>query len=224
MRKRRDNHRRRDAFTLIDLLIVISLVAVAMIGILLLRPTSTHRSHAPRITCVNNLRQIGVGFHVWANDHNDHFPMELSKTNGGTMESAAEGTAVPHLCVLSNELSSQFDTPKVFLCPADKGRTPATSFSTGITWSNISYFVGVDSSITNSEMLLSGDHNITNGTAARKGLLTLTTNEPAGWTHELHQLQGNAGLADGSVQQFVSARLREQITHAVGITNRLAMP
>jgi prepilin-type processing-associated H-X9-DG protein len=47
----------------------------------------------------------------------------------------------------------------------------------------------------------------------------LATNRPAGWTHELHKLQGNIALADGSVQQFSRSRLNQ-----LGSTNRLALP
>jgi len=49
-------------------------------------------------------------------------------------------------------------------------------------------------------LILSGDHNITNGTPVRNGLLELTTGNPAGWTAEMHNKVGNIGLADGSVQ------------------------
>lgn len=73
-------------------------------------------------------------------------------------------------------------------------------------------------------MLMAGDRNITNGTASKNGLLVLTTNQPAGWTMEMHRGNGNVGLADGSVQQLSNSRLRD----AVGVTgtnvNRLLFP
>ena len=54
--------------------------------------------------------------------------------------------------------------------------------------------------------------------------IDLTTNRPAGWTADIHQLQGNVGLADGSVQQLSSSRLQAQMAGTGDLTNRLAMP
>jgi prepilin-type processing-associated H-X9-DG protein len=40
----------------------------------------------------------------------------------------------------------------------------------------------------------------------------------------MHQNAGNAALADGSVQQLTSARLRETIQNSGDILNRYAQP
>lgn len=40
------------------------------------------------INCVNNLKQVGPTFLVWAEDHNGKIPMEVSAADGGTMELA----------------------------------------------------------------------------------------------------------------------------------------
>jgi hypothetical protein len=74
------------------------------------------------------------------------------------------------------------------------------------------------------QMFLTGDRNVTNGQAANSRFVDLTTNRPVGWTHELHKVQGNIGLADGSVQQFSTARLQEALAATGDSTNRLAMP
>ena len=52
------------------------------------------------------------------------------------------------------------------------------------------------------------------------------TNGPAGWDETIHKNQGNACMADGSVQQLSSARLREQLRNT-GLTNnhiKLSIP
>ena len=76
---------------------------------------------------------------------------------------------------------------------------------------------------TNSQMFLTGDRNVTNGQAANSRFVDLTTNRPAGWTANLHKLQGNVGLADGSVQPMTSSRLRAAMAATGDPTNRLAI-
>jgi hypothetical protein len=137
------------------------------------------------------------------------------------MELVDSGKTFMHFMAMSNELS----TPKVLVCPADPMRKPATNFSSDLNNTKISYFVGIDAQSTLlSQMFLSGDFNITNGHRAVRRVLELTTNDMTEWTDALHHRQGNVGLADGSVQQFSSSRLRQALEFTGVATNRLAMP
>jgi hypothetical protein len=49
-------------------------------------------------------------------------------------------------------------------------------------------------------------------------------NAPIGWTTELHNLAGNVGLSDGSVQQMTSARIAAQLGAQTNATIRLLIP
>jgi hypothetical protein len=220
--------------TLMDLCVIIAVIAV-LLFMLWPRSMAQSTTRSTRIQCVNNLKQVGLAYQTWAGDHEDKYPMELPKTNGGTMSFVTGQNAFRHFQVMSNELN----IPKLLICPAetDRVREAATNFGL-LSNSNLSYFVGVDANEASITVMLSGDHNLTNGTPVKNGVLELIPTKPAGWTAEMHKRVGNVLQPDGSVQQMSPSILREAVAgprviitgpqtmvrDPIAFTNHLQMP
>jgi prepilin-type processing-associated H-X9-DG protein len=213
--------RRNAALTLPEVLVVI--VTLGILVAMFLPVLAAAKRHPSRINCVSNLKQVNLAYVIWAGDHNNKYPMAVSVTNGGAMETIATGDVVKCFICLSNELS----TPKVLVCPVevDLGKIAATDFVNDLHNSNISYFIGVDADEAYPQRILSGDDNfLINGSPIKSGLVQYLTNTSIAWGADRHQFVGNIGYADGSVNALFSPGLQATFLQSDLATNRLAIP
>jgi len=88
-----ERHRRTDAFTLVELLVVIAVVAI--LASLLLPALVGAKERAKRVACKSAIRQFIIAVHTYANDHEDQ-----------VLSGASNKPDDDHLPVISNATSN----------------------------------------------------------------------------------------------------------------------
>jgi len=228
---------RRDvtAFTRIELIVVI--VVVGVLASMLLLPVGKHDSKAQRISCLNNLKEIGTAYRLWPGGQADDVPAQRRTSYGGWYDLLTNADQGPNCwtnyLLMQNELGLD---PKLLVCPTDE-RKPAKDFKTDFKDNtHLSYFVSVDANDEFPQSIQSGDRNLGPGsvpdpdygyspTNGKGNDVAIPISGSVSWSLKMHSAGNKAGagnilLGDGSGQQVSSASFNQNwLRNAAPTTN-----
>jgi hypothetical protein len=238
------------AFTRLDSLVVMgSLGLLSLVGISV---NANTRDRSERATCLNNLRQIGRAFHLWAADHEGRPPCITSYRDGGLVSPPPSPIPVPNLGTFPSSvrvnvwfqflwMSRELETPSVLACPGDLSRRRALTFLNDpnggfvhLNYQNnaVSYFLGLHpypefpSAILAGERHLSGTQGGSFCSVADLNANRISANNvPAlQWAPSIHEGFGNLLLQDGRVEEFSTSDVRTFFAQDIDCTQHLLFP
>jgi prepilin-type N-terminal cleavage/methylation domain-containing protein len=198
-------------FTLIELLVVIAIIVI--LAAMLLPVLNRGKMRAKQIQCVNNLREMGLAFNVFAHDHESRFPMQVATNAGGAMEYVQRGYLTQGEFYFTfrifQTISNELVAVQHLVCPGDT-RDETNTFA-NVNNRNLSYFVGVNAQPGGSTMILAGDRNIAQEMVPPVSIYHLY-NASLEWSGDLHRFKGNLLFADSHVELTKSPVLRQGIS------------
>jgi prepilin-type N-terminal cleavage/methylation domain-containing protein len=203
------------AFTLIELLVVIAIIAI--LAGLLLPALSGAKNQGQDTACINNLREVGLGIRLWADDQGDKYPWNVAVSDGGAMGSA-DWTDYLRAC------SNQVVNTKILVCPRDLKKMAASSWEIMEGNLNVSYLIGKSFTQARTQDIIVGDYNVIGGGGGLDATwnIYMGSSIDAAWDRNLHVLKGHLAMGDGSVSITKTPDLREMISTLLttgGMTN-----
>ena len=111
------------AFTLVELLVVIAIIGI--LAALLFPVFLTARGKAREISCVSNLRQIGVANNLYTQDYDGLYPFAVDPADKWTPQiwnsQPAFRDQIKTMPLIQEALAPYTKNKEIFHCPADTG-------------------------------------------------------------------------------------------------------
>src|SRR5690606_25468617 len=111
----------KTAFTLIELLVVIAIIAI--LASILFPVFARARENARRASCMSNMKQIGLGIMMYAQDHDNR----LMQYNGGNRR----GGETPYY---HEAIQPYLKSYQIFRCPSVPSRAATASNLVNYSW------------------------------------------------------------------------------------------
>ena len=239
---------RERAFSRAELLAL--LAALGLLALVVIPALANGQATGARVACLNNLRQVSLGFRQWADDHSDSvegyywWSRKRTETNWTTtLVTYDSGIPLPTISgtlwfqyyVLSNELA----TPRILACPSDATARVADDFSHGgfggFRHSNyqnqaISYPLYLHALAEQPHAVLASDYNVRadwefSGCYTGAGAFSILYRlwfPNTGWTNgAVHDNIGNVAFTDGRAETLTDTGLRAALSRRMTNENGL---